>query len=486
MSQIKISELTFAYDGSYDNVFDKASVQLDTAWNLGLIGRNGRGKTTLLRLLCGALDAHGAISASVSFEYFPYAVIDMSRAAREVAQEIAGHTEPWRLARELSLLGVPEEALERPYETLSHGERTKVQLAAFFVRDNSFPLLDEPTNHLDAEGRALVARYLKSKSGFLLVSHDRDFLDACVDHVLAINKTGFELQNGNFSSWNENRMEQDAREQAENERLRGEMRRLTDAARRAATWSDKTESTKKSAADSGFVGHKAAKMMKRSKNIERRRNEAAERKGELLHDIETAEPLKLWPVAFHSDRLFEVNALSPCYGGRSVCEPQSFAVRRGDRLRLAGGNGSGKSSVLRLFAGEQGDYTGELWRAAGLTVSYMPQSTAHLRGTLRDYAEACAVDETLFLSILRKLDFARLMFEKDMRDYSEGQRKKVLLARSLCERAHVYLWDEPLNYIDVFSRMQIEDLLRDYAPTMVFVEHDEAFARAVATKTIRL
>ena len=92
----------------------------------------------------------------------------------------------------------------------------------------------------------------------------------------------------------------------------------------------------------------------------------------------------------------------------------------------------------------------------------------------------------MFLSILRKLDFARVQFEKDMADYSAGQKKKVLLARSLCEQAHLYLWDEPLNYIDVFSRMQIEQLLLAYQPTLLFVEHDRAFCEKIATETVRL
>ena len=102
------------------------------------------------------------------------------------------------------------------------------------------------------------------------------------------------------------------------------------------------------------------------------------------------------------------------------------------------------------------------------------------------YAETCGIDRTLFFAILRKLDFARVQFEKDMADYSAGQKKKVLLARSLCEQAHLYLWDEPLNYIDVFSRMQIEQLLTAYQPTLLFVEHDRAFCGKIATETVRL
>ncbi len=119
---------------------------------------------------------------------------------------------------------------------------------------------------------------------------------------------------------------------------------------------------------------------------------------------------------------------------------------------------------------------------SGLKISYVPQGTSGLSGTLDDYAAARSIDATLFKAILRKLDFARIQFEKRIEDYSDGQKKKVLIAASLCEEAHLYIWDEPLNYIDVISRMQIEDLLLTYKPTMLFVEHDNAFCENVATR----
>ena len=119
-------------------------------------------------------------------------------------------------------------------------------------------------------------------------------------------------------------------------------------------------------------------------------------------------------------------------------------------------------------------------------MSYVPQDAGFLRGSLRDFAARSAIDESLFKAILRKLDFARVQFEKDMSDLSAGQKKKVLLARSLCQQAHLYIWDEPLNYIDVFSRMQLEELLLEYQPTMLFVEHDAMFCQKIADKSIEL
>ena len=114
----------------------------------------------------------------------------------------------------------------------------------------------------------------------------------------------------------------------------------------------------------------------------------------------------------------------------------------------------------------------------------MPQDTSNLSGRLSDYAEANRLDESIFKAILRKLDFERVQFEKDIESFSAGQKKKVLIAKSLCERAHIYLWDEPLNYIDIYSRIQIERLLIEFKPTMIFAEHDRAFREAIATKTV--
>ena len=109
-----------------------------------------------------------------------------------------------------------------------------------------------------------------------------------------------------------------------------------------------------------------------------------------------------------------------------------------------------------------------------------------LKGSLKDYILENDLDESLFKALLRKLDFSRLQFEKKMEDYSGGQKKKVLIAKSLCEQAHLYIWDEPLNFIDVFSRMQIENLIKEFKPTMLLVEHDKLFMDNIATKYIKM
>lgn len=492
MSQINISNLTFAYDGSYDNIFENVSFRIDTDWKLGFTGRNGRGKTTFLNLLMGRHEYGGVISASVDFEYFPYDVPDKSLLAGEIISGICPDYAEWEIMRELSLLEVDEDVLSRPFETLSNGEQTKVLLAALFTHENGYLLIDEPTNHLDLAARVTVAKYLKSKKGFILVSHDRAFLDASVDHILSINKTDIEIQRGNFSSWLENKQRQDHFELGENEKLKKDIDRLKTAAKRASDWSDAVEKTKYGTRNSGlrpdrgYIGHKSAKMMKRSKSISSRTQTAIQEKSALLKNIEEADGLKLHTLAYHSNRLVSFDRVSLFYDNKEIASDISFCIERGDRVSLTGKNGSGKSSVLKLICGEDISYTGSVQTGSGLVISCVSQDTAHLKGDLADFAEYSGIDESLFKAILRKLDFSRVQFEKDMRDFSGGQKKKVLIAKSLCEKSHLLVWDEPLNFIDVLSRMQIEDLLLHYKPTILFVEHDSVFCDKIATKKVAL
>ncbi len=488
MSLIQIHDLTFAYEGSYDNVFEQVSFQFDSQWKLGLTGRNGRGKTTLLRLLMGELEYRGTIRANMEFAYFPYAVKDNHLTAKEIALSLCPQAQDWELLRELSLLEIEEAVLERPFATLSGGQRTKVLLAALFLGENRFLLIDEPTNHLDLEGRAALSRYLSKKQSYILVSHDRAFLDGCVDHILSINKADIQVLKGNFSTWWEQKVRQDAYEMEQNTRIKREVKRLEDTAREKARWSERTEASKigSHTYDRGSVGHKAAKMMKRSKTIEARVERKLEETSALLKNLDVASDLKLWPLRHYNDTLARFDQVTGYYGNVTGCRDVSFTVKQGDRIALRGKNGCGKSTVLKLLAEKSITFTGAIQTASNLKISYVSQDTGELRGDLTDYAASYGIDVSLFKTILRKLGFRRDQFLKDMADFSGGQKKKVLIARSLCEKAHLYIWDEPLNYIDVLSRIQIEDLLLEYKPTLLFVEHDKLFCEKIATRIIAL
>lgn len=426
MSMIRVENLTFSYPSSYDTIFDNVTFQIDTDWKLGFVGRNGKGKTTLLNLFLGKYEYRGKIISSVQFDYFPYPVSDKKRMTEDILYEVCPLAEEWELMRELSYLDVSADVLWRRFETLSNGEQTKVLLAALFLNENHFLLIDEPTNHLDTNAREKVAAYLKKKKGFILVSHDRRFLDGCVDHILSLNRTTIEVQSGNFSSWMENFQRQQEFETAQNERLKKDIGRLQRAAQRTSVWSDQIEASKygNGSVDRGYLGHKAAKMMKRSKTIEARQQQAIEQKSSLLKNAETVDTLKIHPLTYHSDLLVSFSDVSVIYDSTKVCEPVFFEIHQGERVVIDGKNGSGKSSLLKLLLNYPIEHTGTVAIGSGLIISYVPQDTSHLNGNLSKFAEKNNLDESLFKAILRKMDFERVQFGKIWRISQAVRRKR--------------------------------------------------------------
>lgn len=492
MSLININNLTFGYDGSSNNIFENVTFNIDTDWKLGLIGRNGKGKTSFLKLLQGKYEYKGTISKNVEVDYFPFEIKNKDRMAIEIVNEIAPNVEDWEIIKELNLLNSDAEILYRNFNLLSGGEQIKILLISLFLKGNNFLLIDEPTNHLDIETRNNLVEYLKKKKGFILVSHDRNLLDKVVDHIIAINNTNIEIQQGNFSSWKENKERQDNFEIVQNEKLKKDINRLEIASRNTTKWSNEVEKSKyktsnsESTIDRGYIGHKSAKMMKKSKAIEQRIEKAIDEKSSLLKNIDRNDGLKIIPIESRKNPLIIADNLQIKYDNKAIFSKVSFEVRNGDRIAITGKNGVGKSSVLKLIIGNEIQYSGEFKIVNDLKISYVSQSTEQLKGDLKTYARENQVDESIFKAMLSKMGFSKIDFETDIKDMSEGQKKKVLIAKSISEQANVYIWDEPLNYIDILTRIQIEDAILKYMPTLVFVEHDEAFIEKVATKIIRI
>lgn len=513
MSQINVTNLTFGYEGSFDTIFENVSFFVDTDWKLGLIGRNGKGKTTFLNILQGKYEYSGAISASAVFDYFPYEISEemYGLCASDFLEQLKPGCEEWRVIRELELLRAGAELLYRPFGSLSHGERTKIFLAVLFSGENDFLLIDEPTNHLDQEARDNVKQYLRSKKGFILASHDRDLLDACTDHILALNRKSLEIQRGNFSSWQENKRRKDKFSIMENEKHLKEIAALKKAADQSSQWADKNEGMKigydprkedRFIGTRPYIGAKTKKMQKRVKQYEQRLEREISEKEGLLQDMENPARLKLKPLEYHKERLIYARDLNVKYQpeGPEVLKDFRFELNRGERVFLHGKNGCGKSTFLKAVLSAAMPKTlipealmsepllisGELKVGSGMAVSYINQDTSFLKGKICEFCKSRGLEESLFLALLRQLDMDRTQFAKNMEEFSEGQKKKALLAASLMTPAQLYVWDEPLNYIDVFSRMQIEELLLAYQPTMLLVDHDVRFREKIATRVVEL
>lgn len=487
--------MTFAYDGG-DAIFNQVNLNLDSSWKLGLTGRNGRGKTTLLNILQNKLAYTGEIDITVPFNYFPATIPNGNLRNEDILNDLVPIENQWIFDRELSLLGVDlNDILDRSFSSLSGGERTKFLMALSFIDDQAFNLLDEPTNHLDAQTRQQLIKYLQQKDGFIVISHDRQFLNAIIDHVVAIEQTQLRLYHGNFDVYEHEKGLRDQEELAEHTKLKRDISRLTETAREKAQWSDSREQSKlgkrtefnsKNRGDKGFEGARAARTMKRSKQLVDRKNSEVIQKEGLLKDLEVTEALTMQPLQSPHKTLLALEQFSVGYD-HALFEPLTFDIQAGDIIALNANNGTGKSALIKaLLTDDTLVKSGTYHWASQIKVSHVRQETDHLQGTLQEFSELHHIAYEELLNMLYKLGVPRKTFTQRIEHMSAGQKKRVELAKSLLTPAHIFIWDEPLNYLDVFNQEQIEDLILEMKPTMLLIEHDQTFLENIGATKIAL
>ena len=537
MSTIICRGLSFGYPSSEENIFRDLDLVIDTRWRCALVGRNGRGKTTLLRLIHGELAPdRGILERDRPTAYFPLPVEHPDLPVHVVVKDATGPFRRWEtemrelldegsgsaLARygqildayeesggyaidasietELAAVGIDERFWQRPFSSLSGGEQTRCLLASLFASDDTgssrkignasrngtFPLIDEPTNHLDANGRRIVAHYLRSKPGFLLVSHDRAFLDACCDHVVALNRDTVEVERTSFSAWRDDFRQRLARQHAENAALKQDIARLDRVAATRRAGALKRENEKAVHTDKGFTSRRAKRQMKLALAAERRAKNAADDRRRTLVDVEKTRRLQLAGSGRGSGSLIVANNLTLWRERDVVFSNVSFTVTPGDRVAVIGPNGSGKTSLLEQIERAPHRHSGTLVRPGHVTVARAFQHPLWTSGSLRDRLLHAGLDESRFRQIMAALGVRGRVLDGCIEDMSHGQQKKIDLARTFVTSADLLLWDEPLNFIDIDAREQIEEVLLRDGPTVVFVEHDMTFVERVATQIIRL
>ena len=522
MSTISLHKVSLQFPGQSKPLFDDLSLKIDTRWRCGLVGRNGRGKSSLLRLLTLAiLPDRGTVALqeravlcarpdpslrSTTREVIRDVVAPFTRWEQEMADLLAEGSPPSlnrygnimqeyehhggyeianRIERECDSLNVDPHCLDRPFSSLSGGEQTRAMIASIFLMRDAYPLLDEPTDHLDLEGRAVLARYLRLQSGFLLASHDRDLLDECTDHIIAIHRSGVDIHKGNYSTWHAQMLLKEEHERKTAEKIERQVTILKQSAKDRRQWSNARESTKTGGMDSGFEGARAARQMKRAIAIERRINKELGEKEKLLRNRETIYRLRVKENGKLPEFVLRADQVTMQFGERVVFEDLSLEVRRGDRIALTGPNGCGKTTMFRLLCGELAPVAGAVHRPPHLSLGISHQHPRWTRGLLRGHLLDAKLDETQFRTILGALGVGGEVFDQPLESFSYGQRKKVDLARALSTPADAHLWDEPTNAIDLYAREELERAVLRERPTLLFIDHDSAFVRNIATRILR-
>ncbi|MBW2091731.1 MAG: ABC-F family ATP-binding cassette domain-containing protein [Deltaproteobacteria bacterium] len=523
MASIILSHVSFDYDSPYVKIFENVSLQIDTHWKTALIGRNGRGKTTLLNLVHKKIaPTRGEIEVPVETSYFPYAPKNDKQRTLDVIKdsiapfrhweeqmerlsgysdeqhirqygEIAEHYERLggyeiesAIQKEIHKIGLTAGVLFRDFSSLSGGEQTRALIIALFLRKEQFLLLDEPTNHLDLKGRISLADYLSGKEGFILASHDRFFLDACVDYVISIHRSGVRLNQGNYSEWKYQMKLEEGFEKRRDEKLEREIRQLKKAAQKRRTGAQKKEKEKIGADDKGFVGRKSAKQMKKALVIERRIKRNIEEKKALFKNYEKERALKFDVLDKSPQTLLNIQNLTVIIQGKTIIENFSLSVSQGERIAVLGDNGTGKTTLFNAICGDVKYKSGTIRIPGNVAFLRAFQKPLWGSGYLRRHLLENKLDETRFRQILGVLDVEGEIFERPLETFSQGQLKKVDLCRSFMSSANLFLWDEPVNYIDLMSREQIENAVLEFQPTLLFIEHDRYFIEKIATDAVMM
>ena len=502
-----------------------------------LFGENGSGKTSLFRILTGRLRPNsGTVSLArgvrigyleqdfsalegnvtcfeVALEPFER-LIQLEQRIAHLSEELGGENdgeETERLLAELGEaqqrfesaggygfrartgstltgLGLPEPYWGRRVDELSAGERMRLALARMLLEDHDLILFDEPTNHLDIPAREWLEEHLaETNRAYVVASHDRRFLDAVGTKVAHLDRGDLRLYAGNYTAFREQRRQEIEAGWRRYEKGQKKIRKLKEQAKVYRSWSNAKEKEKYGAADKGFVGHRSAKLMKRSLLAQ----------GRLEGEIERAKTDKPFEkdrvrIDFRSSKgrdLLLATDLAVGYAETGpLAEDVDIDLSAGDRLAIMGSNGCGKTALLRTLLGEIPALSGESRLAPSARVGYFDQDNRRLphADTALEAALSTGREETLVRTVMGRMGVRRETVNKPTGKLSSGERAKVLLAKLILGGHNLLVFDEPTNHLDVETQDVLLDALRDFPGGVLFVSHDRYFIDNLATETLAL
>ena len=513
MAFVQFSQVSLAF-GDRD-ILKNVTINLQTGSKVALTGANGAGKSTLIKVLAGLVHPDSgtrAVQKDSRITYLPQSGLthhgctlreeadkafefgyEMQRQIDEIGDKLAkgeGNTDAlverqavliqeledsqWHrreAAAESVLLGLgfSRDDFDKKTEEFSGGWQMRIALAKALMQNPDILLLDEPTNYLDIEARSWLETFLQNyRGGFLLVSHDRYFLDVTVNEVYELFNGDLKRYPGNFSHYEKVREVELKTLIAEYEQQQQEINKLEDFINRF-----------------GYKATKAAQAQEYQKRLDK------------MVRIEIPESLKKihfsFPPAPHAGRLvLRMNGICKSYDGkRNVLDNLELTLENGERLVVAGRNGAGKSTLLRIIADVDKDFTGEIIPGAGVQIGYFSQDNAEtIKGkeTILDYLEARAPLELVpkLRDMLGAFLFRGDDVYKSLDMLSGGEKARIALLQLLLSPVNLLVLDEPTNHLDIHSKDVLLEALEAFGGTVVFVSHDRGFIEKLATKVLHL
>ncbi|MBQ1711279.1 MAG: ABC-F family ATP-binding cassette domain-containing protein [Treponema sp.] len=513
MAFVQFSQVSLAF-GDRD-ILKNVTINLQTGSKVALTGANGAGKSTLIKVLAGLVKPDSgsrAVQKDSRIAYLPQSGLthhgctlkeeadkafefgyELQRQIDQLGEEVQkgqGNTDAL-LIRQAELiqelqdsqwdrrdamaesvllgLGFSREDLNRKTEEFSGGWQMRIALAKALMQNPDILLLDEPTNYLDIEARSWLENFLQNyKGGFLLVSHDRYFLDVTINEVYELFNGDLKKYPGNFSHYEKVRQVELQTLIAEYEQQQQEINKLEDYISRF-----------------GAKATKAAQAQEYQKRLDK------------MVRIEIPESLKKihfsFPPAPHAGRLvLRLKDICKSYdGSRKVLDNLELTLENGERLVVAGRNGAGKSTLLRIIAEEDKDFTGQIIPGSGVQIGYFSQDNAEtIKGkeTILEYLEERAPLELIpkLRDMLGAFLFRGDDVYKSLDVLSGGEKSRIALLQLLLSPVNLLVLDEPTNHLDIHSKDVLLKALESFGGTVVFVSHDRGFIEELATKVLHL
>ena len=510
MIDISVSSLVKSFEIG-KNILDGLSFSVNSGERVGILGRNGCGKTTLFRILVGEIgydegevmiapskrlglisqipvypadwttedvlrDAHkrlyalsakiDALAAQMEHDDSPALLGEYDRLSEDF-RRLGGYSMDTDRNRVANGLDIPAAMRAQLFLSLSGGEKTRVNLARLILEDTDILLLDEPTNHLDLHATEWLEDYLLHFKGTVLViSHDRWFLDKVVQRSIEINEGRAELYSGNYSFYVEERQRRFEEKLKKYERDQAKIEQLTRAAEQMHLWA--------------FMG--ADKLHKRAFSMEKRieKLSQSERPAE-----QKKLNVKFRQHEFEGDEVLVAEDVSKSFGERTLFSAIDLLVRGGERVALIGDNGTGKSTLVKLIMGEETPDTGYLYRGPAVRTAYLPQIVSfsdESRSALDTMLYDCRCQPQEARDRLAAFGFRGESVFTPVGTLSGGEKSRLRLCMLMGADINFLILDEPTNHLDIASREWMEDALSDYEQTLLFVSHDRYFIEKFATR----
>lgn len=529
MALIKAGNIKFCYENQVENLFEDLSFEIGPNTKAGLIGKNGCGKSTLFSLL---LQKQKPTAGGIYFQpdlrigYLPQEVVipdellvqdflwmlkprlfNLKKKMEKLDQfeesemikilvdfdTFGGYKFDIYFQKVMSQFELNETFLQRKLSNLSGGEKTKIAFCRIMLDDPDLLLLDEPTNHLDVKTLEWLESYLKSINiPFIVISHDRKFLDNCVQEIWEMEEKTIYKYSGNYIFYRKEKDEEFQRKLHQYDNAQKKIKKLKKAFNDRKDWAVSHQ------AQTGSEGYApvyetivnpAKHAMRRAKAVETRLNKEIEKAQEEKPWIEKKREIHFEDQQLRTKTILRVEQLNKSFGENKVLYDLSMTVATGERCLISGKNGSGKSTLLKILIGEIKNFEGNFSWNPQVKIGYFAQQIEELNPEntiLEELIKGDMTRQSQARTVLGSLNIRKDKVHQRIGSLSIGEKSKTALAKIIISDANVLVLDEPTNHLEIVAREALEKALMQFSGTIIFVSHDRYLCEKLADRVINL